>query len=324
MLNIEHIIMRSKLCRFLNLTVQLIILSGIALFPSMAFSFTGYGEHDQKHRLAIVVSRHIKPYMEALGGLRKGLETLSGVEYRIFIMDDQDMENPAGLSREVRGHEFDILVSIGPEATSLAWTVSAETGVSVVHSMVLDPEALASDRFIPDCGISLSIPVLNQLMDIKQAFPDIKRIGVLFNPELNRLFFIQAREQADLLGLEAIPLQVSSSREIPAVLAAGWESIDALWLIPDRTVISQALVEYMIKEALFQNKPVVGYNRFFHDSGAALAFALDFDQIGKQTAALVMNRLKHPLCGQSVPAYEVLINHRVVRSLGLRVQEDIP
>lgn len=39
--------------------------------------------------------------------------------------------------------------------------------------------------------------------------------------------------------------------------------MDALWLIPDRTVISESIVKYVIKEAFLRKVPVIGYNRFF-------------------------------------------------------------
>ena len=281
-------------------------------------------DEPEEFQAAIVVSRHIKPYMDALKGLRESLTDSVRVEQKVYILEQHDLEHPDRLIKELSGQNPDVIVSIGPEATSLAWSVSANTGVPTVHSMILNPEVLAGDDHQPGCGISLGIPVANQLQDIRNALPGVNRLGILYDPEINHSFVSQALESSSFNGLQVIPLSVSSSREVPDTLGAGWTRMDALWLIPDQTVISQTLVEYIIKEALFQKKPVIGYNRFFYDSGAAVAFAFNFEQIGRQTAAVAVDRLRGISCEKMVPSYEVLINHRVVQRLGVEASEVNP
>jgi putative ABC transport system substrate-binding protein len=65
-------------------------------------------------------------------------------------------------------------------------------------------------------------------------------------------FFMKAAAEASSLDLKIVPLKVSSKKDIPVVLKQNWENIDALWLIPDQTVISESIVQYMIKDALFK------------------------------------------------------------------------
>ncbi len=295
------------------------------VFPANIFSPNqALAQEADGFRAGILVSRHIKPFMDALKGLRESINEPFEIDHSIYALDEHHLENPAILGKELARENYDILVSIGPEATSLAWTVSAETGVPTVHSMVLNPDALADGNFIPGCGISLVIPVADQLHNIGKALPGLERLGILFDPDLNHSFVSQVTKTSFSYGIEIIPLEVSSSRQIPDVLNSSWKLIDALWLIPDQTVISQALVEYIIKEALFQKKPVVGYNRFFYDSGAAVAFAFDFQEIGKQTARIAVNQLRGLPCEDVIPHYEVLINQKVMNRLGLGSLEVTP
>jgi putative tryptophan/tyrosine transport system substrate-binding protein len=302
------------------------ILWSIILFFAAVFIclYPAGADEPEEFRAAIVVSRHIKPYMDALKGMRESMTDSVRVDQKVYILEPHDLEYPARLTNELSSQDFDILVSIGPEATSLVWSVSAHTGLPAVHSMILNPEVLAADDHQPGCGVSLGIPVANQLQDIRDALPGVKRLGVLFDPDINQSFILQAMEDSHSSGLEIIPLNVSSSKEVPAALNANWARIHALWLIPDQTVISQTLVEYIVKEALFQKKPVIGYNRFFYDSGAAVAFTFNFEQIGRQTAAVAVNQLKGLYCEKMVPSYDVLINHRVLQSLGLEALEVSP
>lgn len=286
----------------------------VFLFPNPARA-----EQSDQFKAAIVVSRHIKPYMDALKGLRESLSETGNIAQQIYMLEQHDLEHPDTLVREISGRDFDIILSIGPEATSLAWSISEDADMPAVYAMVLNPDALAADGEKTGCGVSLNIPVVRQLHDIRKALPGVNRLGVLFDPDENQSFIQQAMAASLFSSIEIIPLRVSSSTQVPDVLEENWGRIDSLWLIPDQTVISQTMVEYIVKEALFQKKPVVGYNRFFFDSGAAVAFALDFEDIGRQTAEMALNKLHGLPCGQTVPSYQVLINHKVLRSMGMSV-----
>lgn len=307
-----------------HLTISSVLWSFFLFLTTIFSPYQSQADELGEFTAAILVSRHIKPYMDALKGLADSMDNSLKIIQKTYILDQYDLENPAMLSKQLAEGDFDIIVSIGPEATSLAWSVSAETGITTVHSMVLNPDALTNDYYQPGCGISLGIPVNNQLEEIRKVLPDAERLGILYDPELNSFFVAQAIINSLLTGPKIIPLDVSSSRQIPDVLRSNWQNIDALWLIPDQTVISQTLVEYIIKEALFQKKPVVGYNRFFYDSGAAVAFSLDFQQIGRQTGTMAINQLKGLDCEKVAPYYEVLINHRVMQNLGLSFSEVSP
>lgn len=259
--------------------------------------------------------------MDALKGLRESLAGNESFETSVYILEQDILEHPAVFIKELGLQKFDIFVSIGPEALSLLDQMESEHEINNVYSMVLDPKKITSSHNLLKCGISLSIPISHQIRDIRDTISQVKRLGLLFNPEENSAYYHQASLQGMLAGIKIVPLRVSSSREIQKVLQDNWDRIDGLWLIPDQTVISQTLVEFIIKEAVFHKKPVVGYNRFFYDSGAAMAFVLNFEQIGYKTADLVMVRLHDLPCGQFIPSYEVLVNSRVMRRLGLKIPE---
>ncbi|WP_291323010.1 ABC transporter substrate binding protein [Desulfonatronospira sp.] len=288
----------------------------LCLIPPPAMALTS---QDDFSRATILVSRYIKPYMEALGGLRRSLDEHADLQQSVFIMEQQDLEQPANLERKVSASDPDLFISIGPEATRLGWSMDIEA--LQVYTMVLNPESLANEHIEPGCGVSLYIPPSTQIRDIRQVLPGIKSIGILFDPEFNTPLFQEAKVIGRFIGLELVPLEVSSREEIPEALQSGWRKIDALWLVPDRTVSSQTLIEYIIKEALHHKKPVVGYNRFFYDSGAAAAFVLDFEKIGKQTADLAIDLMQSLPCKEILPAYEIILNDRVLKSLGITLPE---
>ena len=103
-----------------------------------------------------------------------------------------------------------------------------------------------------------------------------------------------------------------------------WKEIDVLWLIPDRTVISESIVQHIIKEALFNRVPVIGYNRFFYESGAAFSFVFDYIELGKQTAKLAIDMLSGKACQKNNPVFHAWLNPRVISRLGIEVPEKRP
>jgi putative ABC transport system substrate-binding protein len=132
---------------------------------------------------------------------------------------------------------------------------------------------------------------------------------------------MKAVTEAPFRDLKIVPLKVSSKKDIPVVLKQNWENIDALWLIPDQTVISESIVQYIIKDALFKKTPVIGYNRFFYESGAAVAFVFDYEELGRQTGRMAVSVLMGKACEKEPPVFHVWLNLRVIDKLGLDVSE---
>ena len=270
-----------------------------------------WGVSDPIPTVGIVVSRQIRPYLEALDGLT---EILAGAGARIqtvHLKDDADPDRLFGASPPA------LMVGVGPEATRLLWEAHGESGRRIIYAMVLNPESLMDGNSEADgCGVPLNIPVRHQLRAMAENLPGIQRVGILYDPAYNLDFFAEAEIGGPEFGLTVVPLPVSSRADIPRALRKDLDRLDALWMIPDRTVISESIVQYVIKEALLKNVPVIGYNRFFLESGAALAFVIDYKEIGRQTGRMVRTVLAGDGCGRAVPAFESIRNDRVLDRMG--------
>jgi putative ABC transport system substrate-binding protein len=156
---------------------------------------------------------------------------------------------------------------------------------------------------------------------IIRGLKSVKRLGLLYDPRYNSEFFTKVVAEAPSLEVKIVPLKVSSKKDIPGVLKQQWDNIDALWLIPDQTVISESIVQYIIKEALFKKTPVIGYNRFFYESGAAFAFVFDYEELGKQTGRLAAGILTGKACEKEPPVFHGWLNLRVIDKLGISIPE---
>ena len=289
---------------------------------------------------AIVVSRKIRPYLQVTEGIldqvsqkaadpqisnpetpdsQSAGSRVSGPRVSdtdvFFLSPGDDLVTTQVTDRLITG-DYDLVAAVGPEAASLVW----KTGISgkKIYAAVLDPGAVSP---IPDdaCGISLRIPVAVQLKTISTAFPSLGRIGLLFDPAHNQWFF-EAAAALDDISVKVIPLEVTARKYIAKVLQDNLDRIDAVWMIPDQTVISEKLIQYVIKQALYKNTGVIGYNAYFTRTGALFSFEFDYQALGEQAGGLVMDCLAGRECRRIAPVFETKSNPQIAQKLGLKME----
>lgn len=292
-----------------------LLLAILAFSPSEAPASEASGRPEAVRRVAVIVSAPIRPYMEALKGLTASLND-HGIQFlQPITLSEQSQEDFQALETELIKMPVDAYISIGPEAFTLAESVSRITSRPWVFSMVLEPKKLLANPDRPLCGLPLGLSASEQLQGIARNLPGRSRIGVLYSTAENRAFLEDAHNQAQTLGLEVHAIAVESPKKIPDRLAENLSMMDVLWILPDPAIDSKALVEYLVKTALLRNIPTVGYNRYFLEAGAALAFVLNYEKIGAQTAVLLDFFLHSGHCLGAVPAYDVVVNDNVLRRL---------
>ncbi|PIE71204.1 MAG: hypothetical protein CSA22_04035 [Deltaproteobacteria bacterium] len=264
------------------------------------------GERAQVH---VLVAKRIKPYIEALSGLSQVISETSPNDVRHYFLDEIPEKGVPTLLDEICSVNSAAWVGIGPESLEFIKTHEAGYAGVTVYAMVLNPEQIGEGGVA--CGIPLRIPVSRQVAVIRNELTGFSRWGLLFDPDRNTAFFSQAASAASDAGLTLVPLSVQSKKDIPAMLSAHWQQVDGVWMIPDATVISERIVQFVIKEALIRNRGVVGYNRFFYDAGALLSFQFDYERLGRQAGTLTLSRLNGAPCGREDPEFFAVVNRRV-------------
>ena len=292
-----------------------------ALLCSVFFAAAAlHGAESKAQNVGVLLSRDIRPYIEALEGLSSVLEKGAGAKVQAFSLEKFKDRGRDVLVENLAGETFDLFIAVGPEAVRFVSQEIAPGGTPWMYSMVLNPPRV-SGQAETACGIALDIPAPRQLEMISRGLKDVKRLGILYDPRYNAEFFLKASTAAASFNLKIVPLEIFSKKDIPAALKQNWENIDALWLIPDQTAVSESIVQYIIKEALFKKTPVIGYNRFFYESGAALAFVFSYEELGRQIGRLAAAVLSGKACEKEPPLFHVWLNVRVLNKLGISLPE---
>ena len=291
------------------LSLMIVILGWWGRVP--AYSATAQTVH-----CVVVVSLKIRPYMDAVQGIQTRFQEMKAEYLDVYFLDADFVTAAQRLTSELKDKPIDLVIAVGPEAMHYVWSMFTGQGTIKLFCMVLDPEKIIRSK-AQRCGVPLNIAASIQLREFTRNLPFIKRIGLVYNPANNANFGASARTASQTAGLELVSLKITRRSQLLPVLRSHLMEIDALWVIPDRTVVSESLIPFIIKEAMANNVAVLGYNRFFVNAGAAISLVRDYEIIGRQTADMAFRMIAGKQgCQLEEPYFNILVNPHVLKTLG--------
>jgi putative ABC transport system substrate-binding protein len=233
-------------------------------------------------RVAVLMSSKVSEYEEALRGFKEATANQIVATYDM----DGDVELGRKYLTEIETKvKPDLVFAIGSWALQVV--VSRPPSAPVVYAMVLNPASIVEAVGRNVTGASMNVPVEQPLRLLKQLGPQIKRIGVIYNRTRTGALVQRAQVVAREEGLELVTREIGSAKEVVAALESFQDGIDALWIVPDETVLSQAVVQQMLLFSYRRKIPVLGLSDRHAQMGAlfALSFASGED-IGRQAGEL--------------------------------------
>lgn len=271
--------------------------------------------------IIILKSSDIAAYNQAINGFKAALP--SG-----FVLSEYDLqgdlEKGRKLARKIRASDPALVFAVGLKAAKAAQLEIVD--IPVVYAMVLDPSkyGLTTQNMT---GILLEVPIERQLAMMRNVLPQLKHIGTLYDPAKTTGLIDEARRLLKPNGAELIPLQVNNERDVPGGLRALLPSVDALWLVPDSTVLNEESLRFILNTALEERVPVIGFSREFARSGALLCLSVNYGDIGRQAGQLSRKLLDGQLSLPMKPWHperiETSLNLKTAKFLGVQIPRDI-
>ncbi len=241
--------------------------------------------------------------------------------------------NPAiavQIARQYVGERPDVLVGIAtPTAQAL---VSATRDIPVVFTAVTDPVGakLVSQMEKPGknvTGLSDLSPVAQHVELIKELLPNVKTIGVVFNPgEANSVTLVELlKAHAKMQGIEVVEATALKSADVQSATQAIAAKSDVLYAPTDNTVASA--IEGMIVAANQAKTPVLGGATSYVEKGAIAGLGFDYYQVGVQTADYVAAILdgKEPgdLDVKVAKGSDLVVNSNAAKLLGIEIPQSV-
>ena len=217
----------------------------------------------------------------------------------------------------------DLVVAVG--AGALRTLAQSDNGVPVLA--VLVPQSAYESVIGGGDGrrwsaIHIDQPFYRQVELIRQALPDVRRIGVLndgSHPE--RLQPLKAVLSGTPLQLVAGSFAGESS--LFAALSPVLEQADVFLALPDPQVHNAGTVRNLLLTSFRAGVPVVGFSAAYSRAGALMSLYSTPEQIARQTTDVIAGWLRD----RTWPAprhpryFTVSVNTHVARSLGLRIDD---
>lgn len=267
-------------------------------------------------------------------GLLDGLKAKGYEEGKNLEFDFKTAQgNPAiavQIARQFVGENPDVLVGIAtPTAQAL---VAATKSIPIVFTAVTDPVGakLVKQMEQPGknvTGLSDLSPVEQHVELIKELMPNVKSIGVVYNPgEANAVSLMDLlKSSADKHGLTLVEATALKSADVQSATQAIAAKSDIIYALIDNTVASA--IEGMIVAANQAKTPVFGAATSYVERGAVASLGFDYYQIGVQTADYVAKILDGAKPGslnvEVAKGSDLVINKTAADKLGMTIPQSV-
>ena len=263
-----------------------------------------------------VQSARLSPYEEAL----KGFQSTCRANVTRIIISEQERND---VIKKIYEIDPDIIIAIGMDALT---RVKSIRDISIIYLMVLDPQSILSGEE-NITGVSMNIPQERQLTTLAKALPGIKNVGLVYDPTMTGHLVERAREAAARIGLNLIAKEINHPGEAPSAIRSLEGKIDVLWMLPDKTVITDETVEFMLLFSIENMTPVFTFSDKYLESGALMSISVDpFDmgsQAGEMAKGLTSEKGAEGAGEMEARKGVITVNMKTARKLGITIDEKI-
>ncbi|MDX8400088.1 MAG: ABC transporter substrate binding protein, partial [Gallionellaceae bacterium] len=154
--------------------------------------------------------------------------------------------------------------------------------------------------------------------------PKMNTIGMIYDPTRSQAMIQKAQLAARKLGLKLVTKSVPSQKAVPEAVRQLLGKIDALMIIPDRTVVTPESFKYFLLTTLENKIPFLSPSEIFVERGALASLTPDFTDIGKQSCELAKSLISGKLNPSKIGALppkkvDLFINSKTANIIKLSI-----
>ncbi len=243
-----------------------------------------------------------------------------------------NMATAGQIAGQIMGENPDMIVAIAtPTAQAVAQALRKAPHMQqtpFLFTAITDPLAagLVSDLNKPGkniTGVSDLLPLDQHLDMVRRFFPNLKRMGVLYNAgEANSKATVAGiRAIGQELGFEVVEATVSKSSDVYQATQSLVGKVDAIFVPTDNTVVSA--LESAIKVCIQHQVALFCADVDSVKRGAVAAMGFDYYQHGRQTGAMAERIFKGAAPGtmpvETQKELELHLNLKYAQQMGVDV-----
>lgn len=228
--------------------------------------------------IVIVTDSRVAQYKEALSAAKAELPSSPVLE----------LTSP-DLAAQLQRAEPLVALAIGQRAIQVLQ--ARQPQLPIVYCMVLGSAAPAVRTIT---GVRLEVQPEQQLALLRRVHPEAKRLGVLYDPRTFSGFVAEVSKAAGASGVTLVSRPVSDGLAVRPALTQMIEGIDALWLLPDPSLITSDMFNFLLVYTLEHKVALFGFFDSLTRAGALASVSPDYPQIGRLAARLALEVAARP------------------------------
>jgi hypothetical protein len=213
----------------------------------------------------------------------------------------------------VRGTAPDALVAFGSRAALKDWPSST------LLVTCLAPGVRPKHHHGEVLRVVL-LPSPPQLVDaFKKLLPSLQSLRVLWSSETQSEDVADLADAARAKGLFVVSERIEDPRDLPARVRAFGGRADALWLMPDPTLVNAENFATLREYSAAARVPFLAPSEGLAEQGATATLAVSFRDLGRQAAAALKARLRGETVGEYVHSDRIVVtvNEAAARETGV-------
>ena len=263
----------------------------------------------------ILKSSNIDNYNDAV----MAFKTSCGSPKKEFDLADS-VEAGLEIADEVSRLQPDAVFAVGVKAALAARKYLPES-TPVVYAIVLNPDKHGLDKG-NTTGVLMDVALDTELKTIKGLVPNIRKLGALYNPKRSGDAIDNARRIAQQVGFELVTARVESSSDTVYALKSFAAGVDAMWLIPDPTVVNRESIQSILEYSFENRIPVFAFHKKFVQAGVLLSLSPSYEKMGAQACEIAQRVQKGTAASSIAPEspkhLEIAVNVNTARNLNLQ------
>jgi len=308
----------------------------------MIWSLAGCGTEKEEHyRIGVLQwSEDVSEFVDTYDGVVKGLADNG---YRVglnleleYVNVEQDKKKAREAAEAFVREGVDLIVALGTGSALAALEATGGKKVAIVYSIVTAPKATGIIKDYEDpgaeiTGVTMRVSTEEQFRIVKEAFPDLKKLGIIYCTEMPQAVFTgkEAAEVGKKFGWETVSVSFPKEEldRLGEKVVSLLKEVDVLYLPSDPFLAAPQRLRVIIQTADAVKKPVIGITGRQVKAGALLATHCDFHELGRQAAVLAM-RVLRGASAETIPSQrptlvKLSLNLKKAKELGLKIKRNI-